>query len=226
MKRPNILTLTSWERHEKCVIKIFLIALNRLILRNSIPLYEDDLSKELSILINKIIVELSRKGVEFNTLPYYQPKIQPTSSDNKLKTKKLKNPDFLWGFLNSQEGKRYEFTIECKRIGKPSSPSWILNKNYVYHGVKRFEDPEWGYGEECHSGAMLGYIQSMEHNEILIQVNKYNQKNNYSEIHLTDRNWKINGTSQLKQIIDRRIKPSPFKIIHLWVDLRNSYNKN
>ena len=34
-----------------------------------------------------------------------------------------------------------QFVVECKRLGIPSSQKWILNENYVNHGVRRFVDP-------------------------------------------------------------------------------------
>ena len=59
------------------------------------------------------------------------------------------------------------YILEAKRLGSPSSRQCILNENYVFHCIKRFILPEWGYSKSMSSGAMIGYVQDMELDDIL-----------------------------------------------------------
>ena len=63
-------------------------------------------------------------------------------TNNELKGNS-KKPNFQWSITNTSESSpersSKQFFIEYKRLGKPLG-SWILNKNYVQHGIKRFID--------------------------------------------------------------------------------------
>ena len=63
--------------------------------------------------------------------------------------------------------------MECKKIGSPTSSSWILNENYIVNGSKRFDSSIHEYGKRASSGLMIGYKISMSHRAILREVNKF-----------------------------------------------------
>jgi hypothetical protein len=108
-------------------------------------------------------------------------------------------------------------------LGNPTSARWILNKNYVKNGIKRFDSKIHEYGKRADSGMMIGYIIGMTPEEIESEVNDY-QKIHASEY--TDIKFFFDTTTLFKtrQDIKRKnVLPARFELIHLWVDLRNCY---
>lgn len=91
------------------------------------------------------------------------------------------------------------------------------------NGVRRFITEEHAYAMGEKSSAMVGYIQNMELDSILLEVNAAmsgfpekmkwieNNKNNYQE---------GGGVTQLSHILERPFPISPFLLHHFWVDLR------
>jgi hypothetical protein len=143
--------------------------------------------------------------------------------DNKARVKReQKRPDYQWIFLDryepdAQRSSR-QFVVECKRLGKPSRADWVLNLNYSNHGVSRFRDPEWAYAKLMQSGAMIGYWQDME-KDVLQEVNGGCQSNSLPDLILVGA-WNPGNISRLEHILERSFEISPFKLHHLWVDLR------
>jgi hypothetical protein len=113
-----------------------------------------------------------------------------------------------------------QFVVECKRLGKPSRADWVFNVNYVNHGIGRFRDLRWAYAQRFASGAMVGYWQSMGERQVLDEVNENARKNSISELFLVGA-WNIRGVSRMDHIFDRQMAVSPFRLHHLWIDLRN-----
>jgi hypothetical protein len=121
--------------------------------------------------------------------------------------------------LNADEY-QLPFHIECKRLGFPTSRTWILNENYVVNGIMRYDSNEHEYGKRAFSGLMIGYIVSMDHDRILAEVNSYQRKHcaNNSEVEYQLTN---SGVQQYFQRLNRRnVSPERFDLTHLWVDLR------
>jgi hypothetical protein len=114
--------------------------------------------------------------------------------------------------------------VECKCLGYPTSNSWVLNKNYVTNGIKRFDSNSHEYGKRAPSGIMIGYLITMEPEQILQEVNKY-QKQYLPQNQPISFSFGRKKLHKTHQNINRQInKPKKFKIIHLWVDLRENYN--
>jgi hypothetical protein len=95
----------------------------------------------------------------------------------------------------------------------------VFNVNYVNHGIARFRDPRWAYAQRFASGAMVGYWQSMDESQVVGEVNEHSRKNSISELVVVGA-WNIRGVSRLEHLFDRPIPVSPFRLHHLWVDLR------
>ena len=161
---------------------------------------------------------------------YDIPLPSPDADDEERAKREHKSPDFSCGFYDNQEVKPEKsakfYVIECKRLGFPSG-KWVLNKNYVVYGICRFVEPEWGYGKSVSSSAMIGYVQSMELEDILAEVNKEIEQNMLPAIGLSADGWEEGGISQLEQSLNRlRIPPGRFRLRHIWVDLRGKESQN
>jgi len=138
-----------------------------------------------------------------------------------------KRPDFQWIYLDRYESDPHrsskQFIVECKRLGRSSRADWVLNSNYVEHGVSRFRDPHWGYAKRFPRGAMIGYWQSMDANQVLQDVNVEARKRLLPDLVLVGR-WKSKNVNHLKHTFERSFDISPFELRHLWIDLRGLSN--
>lgn len=112
-----------------------------------------------------------------------------------------------------------QFVVECKRLGEAPRTDWILNLNYTNHGIGRFREPEWAYGKRAPSGAMVGYWQSMEEGQVLSEVNEGCHSRSYPHLVLVGA-WNPAGTGRFEHTLERPFEISPFKLHHLWIDLR------
>ncbi len=149
---------------------------------------------------------------------------QPDPDDEARAKREQKRPDFQWIFLDRYEpdSKRSskQFVVECKRLGKPARADWVLNLNYSNQGIARFWDPEWAYAKLMQSGAMIGYWQSMDEEDVLLDVNGGCKTNSIPELVLVGA-WNPGSTSRLEHILERSFDISPFRLHHLWADLRS-----
>jgi hypothetical protein len=148
---------------------------------------------------------------------------QPDPDDQARARREQKRPDFQWVYLDRYEPdpnrSSKQFVVECKRVGSPSRADWVLNSNYVEHGVRRFRDAEWAYARRFASGAMVGYWQSMEAEQILDEVNSISRKHSLAVL-ILDGAWNHGGVSTLGQTFERTFEVSPFHLHHFWVDVR------
>lgn len=223
LSRPNLFTLDTWGRHENLVLEVFQCALVCLESESNLPEDEDELNRKLYFLALKENHRLLREGRGRESPIMYESRNQPTAETRKPLAREWKRPDFKCGFVDSQSKYPLFLDVECKRLGKPSSGRTVFNKLYTEEGVKRFTDPELGYGEGAASGAMIGYLQSMLSDEILKQVNRYAKKTKVPAIKREGDEWVDRGVTRLTQTLDRKVVPSPFSLGHLWIDLRRHY---
>lgn len=148
-------------------------------------------------------------------------------ADDEYRARRLeKRPDLSCGYHDDSvpddafEEADYLYTVECKRLGIPSSVNWVFNRNYVDHGIARFEHPDWGYAEGAASGLMVGFMQSMEPDDILVEVNRHISP--FPAISLPATGWLVKGLTVLEpHVFGRRIRLTPFRLNHLWIDLRH-----
>lgn len=209
-----------WASREAKCLSIIERALS--LLQNSKDLPETEV--ELNRCLHFCLLTASRELYPDDEIaPTMECNNQPDPDDDARVKREQKRPDFQWIYLDRYESDAQrsskQFVIECKRLGKPPRSDWLLNINYSTHGIRRFRDPEWSYAKGMRSGAMIGYWQSMEGEDVLREVNVGCQNNSLPEVVLID-GWNISGTSRLEHTLNRTFKISPFKLHHLWIDLR------
>jgi len=122
----------------------------------------------------------------------------PHASDEERARREDKRPDFYWQFMDHLADDvsccDRRFVLECKRLGSPSRRTWVLNENYINNGVSRFITQEHGYGKGDEAGGMIGYVQDMDFNDILREVNT----------------------------LTRAFPGQSYELQHFWVDLRSA----
>ncbi len=225
MPRPNLYELPLWETFEHRVIEVFSEGLNALATRERLPMQEDFLSRELHRCCREVNHRLRKvgRGVEYILS---QVTNQPLANDEYRARRLEKRPDFACGYHDDSlpddafEESDYIYTIECKRLGLPSSSSWVLNRNYVEYGITRFEHPDWGYAEGSSSGIMVGFIQTMDPDAILAEVNGHILP--FPPLSTSAGGWVPKALTVLNpHLFDRRIRLSPFTLNHFWINLRH-----
>lgn len=223
MNQPNLFALDTWGRHEKLVLEVFECALALLVAESRLPDDEDELNRKVYYHALKENRRLLREGRGRQSPLMYECRNQPTTETPKPLAREWTRPDFKWGFVASETEFPLFLDVECKRLGKPSAGGSLFNELYTAKGVQRFIDPDKGYGEAAMSGAMIGYCQTMSGDEILKEVNAYAAKIKVPAIKRKANAWINRGVTRLNQTLDRNIHPSPFRLKHLWIDLRHCY---
>lgn len=221
MSGPLISSLPLWERHEQRVLAILRVALDRL--RSTISQRgELELNRELYL----CILEVNRENRMLNDLwfdypPVFEGRNLPTP-DTEDSASEKKIPDLQWGYIDHQavDPRRSvrSFAIECKRLGSPSRSGWKLNVHYVDDGVRRFIDPEWQYGKDVASGAMVGYVESLSPEEIVVEVNGALDRRGVSSLSLPPGAGE--PLIEMEHSFYRPFEVSPFHLVHLWTDIR------
>jgi hypothetical protein len=217
---PLLSSRRLWaEREIKCLTTLdgALCLLRR---NNDLPETEVELNRSLY----ECLLAANRELYPDNEIaPVMECNNQPDPDDQARAIREQKRPDFQWVYLDRYESdprrSSRQFVVECKRLGEPARADWVFNTNYVNHGIGRFRDPKWGYAQRFPSGAMVGYWQSMEGNQVLHEVNEETRKNSLPQIMLIG-DWNRRAVSRLEHVFDRPIDVSPFRLHHLWVDLR------
>jgi hypothetical protein len=226
-KQSFLANVDFWGNHEARIIEVVTLALQMLSKETSLPNNEDQLNRKLFFYIHRANRILLSRDRHLDWPLFYEARNQPDADDTARAGREDKRPDFQWGIYDHQESDpersaKY-YVLECKRLGSPSakSPGWNLNANYVAHGATRFVNVTWAYGKSCRSGAMIGYVQSMDLPDILIEVNNAAKANSISDMTLSVEGWKTDDVSRLDNTLTRpAVLPDPFDLRHLWVDLR------
>jgi len=207
--------LSLWMKHEKLYSSVFCEALQQLEINEEQRKNEDAISESLCPVLREVCFRHER---DVGT-PRWENPNQPVNSAELKGGKMGRRPDFTCFLLNSfaTDPETYEipFQVECKRLGETVG-SWNLNKNYVTNGIKRFDSSVHEYGKRAPSGMMIGYIINMEQSAVLEAVNE----------HISEKRLELNFEFTQKVVSceqnsnRKHVKPSAFKIIHLWADLR------
>lgn len=226
-RRPLAPFTRLWERHVRLYLEVFSTALWELSESESISGDEDAVSELLCVILNGVCFKLGKSRNQELPSPCWETPIQPVAEDMLKGGKIKKRPDFTCKCLNpfaaSPDTHEISLHVECKLLGSPTSPTWILNENYVKSGIKRFDSKTHEYGKRAHTGIMIGYIRDMAPLEIESEVNGYQKKHapGYREINFV---FETGTLFKTHQDIDRKyVMPSRFELIHLWVDLRNVF---
>lgn len=226
MSQPNLFTLDTWDRHENLVLEVFQCALVRLEGESELPEDERELNRKLYFLAKTENLRLIRAGRRLGSTIIPDSPNLPIDEHAESRARESKRPDFQCELIDAQAGEYLVYALECKRLGRPKPRTWVLNENYTKKGVQRFMDSESGYGEGAASGAMIGYLQTMSPDEILKEVNGYAETVSVPAINRTEAHWIDRGVTRLNQTLDRKVSPSPFRLRHLWADLRHRYATN
>lgn len=226
-RRPLSPFVTLWNRHVQLYSEVFSAALRELSVSSSISGDEDAISEILCSILSRVCFEFGRSRNQDLQTPYWETPIQPVTGVELKGGKIRKRPDFTCKCINpwASSHEKYEISlhVECKRLGYPTSATWILNENYVKNGIKRFDSKIYEYGKRADSGMMIGYIINMTPEEIEYEVNVYQKKHvpEYTEIKFLFDRTKLFRTQQ--DIKRGNVKPAFFELFHFWIDLRNCY---
>lgn len=216
---PRLTNLKIWAKREERCLAIIERALRLLRSEEDLPESECDLNRRFFFQL----LQSSRDLYPSDPIgPVAECNNQPDIDDDARAVREHKRPDFQWVYLDKYEPDpkraQRQFILECKRLGRPQRSDWILNVNYVRNGVARFRDPAWGYGRRFQSAAMVGFWQSMDLDEVVKEVNEEAARSALPHI-LPTGNLMPDG-HRSEHTFDRPFPVSPFRLLHLWIDLR------
>ncbi len=216
MGKRRISQHVSWKHFKENVAELTIEAL--LILRSKTDLVKDE--KALNRTLHKCFVEANHR-LKLNYMPSLDAKNAPYVDG----TKREDNiPDLSWNIIDHSADPEHcnrNFVLECKRLGLTGT-SHTLNREYVEEGIHRFILEEKGYGKGSESGAMVAYIENMEFEDILRQVNEYIAIRSLSSILPSSATgWQRQGVTRFNHVLVRSFTPSIFSLEHFWLDLRD-----
>jgi hypothetical protein len=218
--RPRLSQIPLWERHENRVLNILRDALSRLVASGPSG-SEVEISRELYFCILEVNRRNRVSGDDwFDHPPTWEAK-NPPKTDTSGMSSERKIPDLQWGYVDHEEpdprSSARHFAIECKRLGPPTKAGWVFNLHYVNNGVVRFLDPDFKYGHTVASGAMIGYVQSMAVDAVLDEVEAATADAGIPTIER--RGPHSSPVHEFEHLFSRPFPISPFKLVHLWVEL-------
>jgi hypothetical protein len=176
-----------WRTREAKCLEIIEKALALLQQSPPFPMAENDINRQFYF----CLLEASRiLYPDDEVAPLIECSNQPDQDDEARASRDMKRPDFQWVFLDRYAAdptrSSRQFVVECKRLGKAPRRDWVLNLNYVNHGIERFRNAEWGYAKLMPTGAMVGYWQDLPHGVVLSAVNGECQAQAFSELDPVD----------------------------------------
>lgn len=227
MNQPSIFKANLWENYKRNIFNVIREALIILQQKENLPVLEQHLIKNS---LNRELLFCFQQASYKLELNHHRPTPEgqnpPYQGDKEPAEREKKKPDFYWQLIDHQadeENCERRFVLECKRLGKPSSSSWVLNKNYVNEGIRRFISSPHEYSKGDDSCGMIGYVQNMELQEILDEVNVEAAacSETISPLILSS-GWQEGGISEMGHDLERSFPISPIRMYHFWVDVRES----
>jgi len=217
---PRLLSQNLRGKHQARCLLTLERALRLLRQSEKLPESEVELNRQLHF----CLLQASRELYPENEIaPSTECNNQPDPDDEARVKREQKRPDFQWIFLDRYEPdpsrSSRQFVVECKRLGLALRADWILNKNYTNHGIVRFREAEWAYAKGASSGAMVGYWQSMEADDLLEEIHQESRAKSFPDLIIAG-TWQPGRVSRLDHVFERSFQGSPFQLHHLWVDLR------
>jgi len=219
---PSLLSRNLWAKRTARFLAILERALRLLATEPELACGEIGLNRRLYWRL----LEATRELYPSEVPPLCECCNQPDPDDQARAKRENKRPDFQWSYADRFESDPHrsskQFVVECKRLGSPPRSDWVLNVNYVEHGVWRFVASDSGYAKGFSSAAMVGYWQDMAADDILREVNEAASKRGVSGLNLSQEGWRSCGVSKLDHRCERPFPISPVLIHHLWADLRRT----
>ena len=134
-----------------------------------------------------------------------------------------KRPDFAC-MLKDLQAKNFKssqitYFVECKRLGIPEN-KLVFNSLYSEKGIARFISVEHQYAKNCPSASMIGYIQNMEPDNILTEVNKFAKVRSVLSLTKAAAAWATDVTRVSQLPLSRHFDTTKIQLTHFWVDLR------
>ena len=219
MNKRRISQHVSWKHFKENVAELTIEAL--LILRSKTDLVKDE--KSLNRTLHKCFAEANHR-LKLNYMPSLDAKNAPYADDIDGTKREDNIPDLSWNVIDHSADPEHcnrNFALECKRLGLPTSTSHVLNKEYVEEGIHRFILEEKGYGKGSESG-MVAYVENMEFEDILRQVNEYIAIRSLSStLPSSAIGWQYQGVTRFNHALVRSFLPSIFSLEHFWLDLRD-----
>ena len=224
MVRPRLNTALTWQKYEQAVLAVFAEALRRLAGRSTLPQGEEPINLELFWICREVHFEQMQAK---QSIPFFilfdstnQPEPDDTADSRRLK----KRPDFGCALTDEQapdaRSSQLIYWVECKRLGRAEA-SWALNANYSEHGMLRFTRAGHGYAKGCSSAPMIGYMQNMEPDDVLTEVNGHAAARSIPSLAKAATAWVEKDVTELSNQLMREFVADPLDVNHLWVDLRH-----
>ena len=215
---PKIESAKLWARRLKRCHEIICRALEILKNQTDHPDNEVDLNKKFYFCL---LVATRELYPDEDCAPASECNNQPDPDDLSRAARDNKRPDFQWLFLDRYEDdpnrSAKQIVVECKRLGPPTSANWVLNVNYVKNGVTRFLDRNWAYGQRFAEGFMVGYVKDMPESEVLDEVNREILAIGAKALSPLATN--LIGQTSYYHTLQRPFPISPFRLLHLWIQL-------
>ncbi len=93
---------------------------------------------------------------------------------------------------------------------------------YSEHGIQRFIHIGWGYAKGSTSASMIGYLQNMEPEKVLSEVNAHATARKLPSLRRAAATWGARNVTELSQPpLSRPFEPTQIELNHLWIDLRH-----
>jgi hypothetical protein len=225
MARPRLSAALTWLRFEQAVHAVFTEALRRLGGYARLPSAEEPINLELYWIVLKVHQELlssTNGNLPYTIIP--DSTNQPEPDDSARSGRLKKRPDFCCILKNAQAEdfrlSQVNYYLECKRLGQAEG-NWVLNENYSEHGMARFMRSEWGYGKGCASATMVGYVQNMDPETVLGEVNTHTTMRAIPSLTRAATGWVARNVTLLSQSrLTREFDNSSIQLHHFWMDLR------
>jgi hypothetical protein len=227
LKQKHLLPNPSslWHKHVTLVLNVLWKALRELNATAELPKDEEELDRVLTLKAREAYFSLSltERPQGFHLGP--KTELSAFTEADLGEPFLRKKPDFTWGMQNDLAGSPEEVTkdfhIESKRLGK--DPNGRLTREYVTKGVVRFLTSEHRYGNNVGDGAMVGYVQDSDVDDILTRVNRCAAglaSYHIPELRFDDR---AEPVMQAAQTLNRtEVNPASFTLHHLWTELRGA----
>jgi hypothetical protein len=225
MARPRLSGALTWQKFEAAVLAVFEEGVCRLASRATLPRSEEPINFELYGMCVDVHWELLRAKRSLPFVIEFDSTNQPVLDDVVRSRRLKKRPDFACAMTNPQSPdprqSQIRYSLECKRLGAAEA-KWILNENYSENGLLRFVKQDHAYAKGCESAAMIGYLQNMEPDDVLHEVNRGTSQRKLPSLKKAATGWIAKRVTRLSQEpMVREFDPVSITIQHIWVDLRH-----